>query len=81
MMTEEEYQNAIFAIMKSGYGYKAIIDITGHLNNMHENAVICMKEMLAERKAVKKICEGKSSNKNKIDTVLSMYAEKGEELK
>lgn len=71
-MTDEEYSKAIYGILISGRGYKAIADLISYLDNMNQNTVAVMKEMNSERKAIKKICEGDSSNKEKVQTVLTM---------
>ena len=71
-MTSEEYSNAIHDILISGRGYKAIADLISYLDNMNKNALAVMKEMNSERKAIKKICESDSSNKEKVQTVLAM---------
>ena len=71
-MTSEEYSNAIHGILISGRGYKAIADLISYLDNMNQNTLAVVKEMNSERKAIKKICEGDSSNKEKVQTVLTM---------
>lgn len=72
-MTSEEYSNAIHGILTSGRGYKAIADLISYLDTINKNTVAVVNEMNSERKAIKKICEGDSSNKEKVKTVLTMF--------
>ena len=62
----------IFEIVKSGRGYKAITDIAGLLSNQMANYETVIRELKSEQKAIKKICEGKTSYKEKVKTVLTM---------
>lgn len=71
-MTDEEYSKAIYGILSSGRGYKAIADLIGSLEILNDNTITVMKEMRSERKAIKKICEGDSACKEKVKTVLKM---------
>ncbi|MBR3154325.1 MAG: hypothetical protein IKF10_04920, partial [Lachnospiraceae bacterium] len=58
--------------LSSGRGYKAISDLITYLENMNSNTLSAMREMQAEKQAIRKICEGGASNKEKIQTVLTM---------
>ena len=71
-MTDEEYNRAIYSIVSSGRGYKAIADLIGSLAILNDNTISVMKEMRSELKAIKKICEGDSTCKEKVKTVLTM---------
>ena len=71
-MTDEEYNKAIYDILSSGRVYRAIIDLIKNLELLNDNIITVMKEMKSERKAIKKICEGNVSNKEKVRTVLTM---------
>jgi hypothetical protein len=71
-MTDEEYSKAIYGILSSGRGYKAIADLIGSLEILNDNTITVMKEMKFERKVIKKICEGPDSNKEKMRTILQM---------
>jgi len=73
-MTDEEYSKAIYDILASGRGYKAVTDIIGSLEILNENMLCVMKEMKSERKAIKKICDGTTSNKDKVKTVLTLVS-------
>ena len=71
-MTSKEYNNAIYGILSSGRGYKAISDLITYLENMNSNTLSAMREMQAEKQAIRKICERAASNKEKIQTILTM---------
>lgn len=71
-MTDEEYSKAIYSILSSGRGYKAIADLIQSLEILNDNTITVMKEMQSERKAIRKICEGSTSNKEKVKTVLTI---------
>lgn len=71
-MTDAEYQEAISKILESGRGYTAIVNLAVCLEIGYENATAHMREMNAERTAIRKICKGKTSDKNKVSAVLSM---------
>lgn len=71
-MTDEEYGKAIYSILSSGRGYKAIDDLIQSLEILNDNTITVMKEMQSERKAIRKICEGSTSNKEKVNTVLTI---------
>lgn len=68
-MNDEEYSKAIYGILSSGRGYKAIADLIGSLEILNDNTMTVMKEMKSERNAIKKICEGTTSYKEKVRTV------------
>ena len=72
MMPKHEYEEYISRIIMSGMGYKAISDICEALKTSHENSMAVMREIKAEQKAIKKICEGNASAKEKVQTVLTM---------
>ena len=74
-MTSKEYSEAIYAIVSSGRGYKAIADINGYLENMSHNTNLVIKELRAERKAVRKICESTVSNREKVAMFLLLTKE------
>ena len=71
-MTDEEYSKAIYDILASGRGYKAVADMIGSLEILNENMLSVMKEMKSERKAIKKICDGPTSYKDKVKTILTV---------
>lgn len=71
-MTDEEYSRAIYGILASGRGYKAVTDLIGSLEILNENMLCVMKELKSERKTIKKICDGTTSNKDKVKTVLTL---------
>ena len=71
-MTDEEYSKAIYSIVSSGRGYKAIADLIGSLAILNDNTITVMKEMKSEQKAIKKICGGDASNKEKVQAVIAM---------
>lgn len=71
-MTEEEYRDALQLIVLDGLGFDAIRDLCEMLANYDSNILACLREMKAEQKAIRKICEGNASNKEKVQTVMSM---------
>ena len=71
-MTKDEYRTALQEIVLAGLGFDAIRDLAEMLANYDANMLSVMKEMRAEQKAIRKICEGDSSNKEKVQTVLTM---------
>ena len=71
-MNDEEYSKAIYGILSSGRGYKAIADLIGSLEILNDNTMTVMKEMKSERNAIKKICESTTSYKEKVRTVMAM---------
>ena len=73
-MTDEEYSKAIYSIVSSGRGYKAIADLIGSLAILNDNTITAMKEMKSEQRAIKKICESDSTNKEKVQTILTMMS-------
>lgn len=68
-MTSEEYNNAIYNIVISGRGYKAITDISSYLENLKKNVDSAIREIRAEQKAMRKIINSEQSNKSKIQTI------------
>lgn len=71
-MNDEEYSKAIYGILSSGRGYKAIADLIGSLEILNDNTMTVMKGMKSERNAIKKICECTTSYKEKVRTVMAM---------
>ena len=74
-MTDEQYRKYINEILQAGKGYMAIADLTKCLQILSDNQTSVMREMKAERKAIKKICDSSDSNKAKIKTVLAMMGD------
>lgn len=70
-MTKEEYNDALQRIVLDGLGFDAIRDLCEMLANYDANILACLHEMKAEQKAIRKICEGDMSNKEKIQTIMS----------
>lgn len=71
-MTKEEYRDALQHIVLDGLGFDAIRDLCEMLANYDSNILSCLREMKAERVAIKKICEGNASNKEKVQAAMSM---------
>ena len=71
-MSGEEYSNAIYGIIASGRGYKAIRDITGYLETQKYNTDMAIKEYKAERNAIRRIGESSASNREKITAFMSL---------
>jgi hypothetical protein len=71
-MSKDEYRTALQEIVFDGLGFDAIRDLAEMLANYDANMLSAMKELKAEHKAIKKICEGDSSNKEKVQTVLGI---------
>lgn len=71
-MSKDEYCTALQEIVIAGLGFDAIRDLAEMLANYDANMMSAMKEMEAERKAIRKICEGKTSNKEKVQTVIAI---------
>lgn len=71
-MTDEEYSKAIYDILASGRGYKAVADIIGSLEILNENMLCVMKEKKSEQETIKKICNGPTSYKDKVNTILTL---------
>ena len=71
-MSKDEYLTALQEIVIAGLGFDAIRDLAEMLANYDANMMSVMKEMKAERKAIRKICEGKTSNKEKVQTVIAI---------
>ena len=71
-MSKDEYRTALQEIVLDGLGFDAIRDLAEMLANYDANMLSAMKEMRAEQKVIRKICEGSTSNKEKVQTVLQM---------
>ena len=71
-MSKEEYRAALQDIILDGLGFDAIRDLAEMLANYDANMLSAMKEMKAEKKAIRKICEGTGSNKEKVQTVMTL---------
>ena len=71
-MPRHEYEEYIRRILAGGMGYQAIVDITESLKTQYDSNRSVMCEMRAEQKAIKKICDGNTSYKDKVQTVLTM---------
>ena len=71
-MSKDEYHAALQDIVISGLGFDAIRDLVEMLANHDANMLSVMKEMKAEKKAIMKICEGNTSSKEKVQTILTM---------
>ena len=71
-MSKDEYRTALQEIILAGLGFDAIRDLAEMLANYDANMLSVMKEMKAEKKAIMKICEGNTSSKEKVQTILTM---------
>lgn len=71
-MTKDEYRTALREIVSDGLGFDAIRDLSEILATYDANMLAVVKEMKAERKAIKKICEGDASSKDKMQAVVAM---------
>ena len=71
-MSKDEYRIALQEIVVAGLGFDAIRDLAEMLANYDANMLSAMKEMKAERKAIKKICEENTSSKEKVQTVIAI---------
>ena len=71
-MSKDEYRAALQEIVISGLGFDAIRDLAEMLANYDANMLSTMKELKAEHKAIRKICEGDASHKVKLQTILTM---------
>ena len=71
-MSKDEYRTALREIVLDGLGFDAIRDLSEMLATYDANMLAAMKEMKAEQKAIKKICEGDASNKEKVRAVMTM---------
>ena len=71
-MSKDEYCTALQEIVIAGLGFDAIRDLAEMLANYDANMMSAMKEMKAERKAIRKICEGTGSNKEKVQNVMTL---------
>ena len=69
-MSKDEYRAALLDIVIAGFGFDAIRDLAEMLANYDANMLSTMKELKAEHKAIRKICEGKTSSKEKLQTIL-----------
>lgn len=76
-MTNIEYMDAIYNIMRSGRGHQAIIDLSRELKIYSDNVDAAVKEYRSERQAVRKICNNPNvTHKEKLRAVMSMMGEK-----
>ena len=76
-MTNIEYMDAIYNIMRSGRGHQAIIDLSRELKTYSDNVDAAVKEYRSERQAVRKICNSPNvTQKEKLSAVMSMMGEK-----
>ena len=71
-MSKDEYRTALQEIVIAGLGFDAIRDLAEMLANYDANMMSAMKEMKSEQRAIKKICESDSPNKEKVQTILTM---------
>lgn len=71
-MTKQEYRITLQEIILGGQGFDAIRDLSEMLANYDANIRASLREMQAEQQAIRKICEGTASNKEKVQTVLTM---------
>ena len=71
-MSKDEYYNTLQEIVIAGLGFDAIRDLAEMLANYDANILSAMKEMKAEQKAIIKICEGNTSNKEKVQTIMAV---------
>lgn len=74
-MTDEQYRKVINELLASGKGYAAIADLSKLLEIFSDNQMSVMREMKAEKRAMKKICVGSDSNKAKIKTILTLMGD------
>ena len=73
-MSKDEYRTKLHEIVFDGLGFDAIRDLAEMLANYDANMLSAMKELRAEEKAIRKICEGNTSSKEKVQTILTMIA-------
>lgn len=71
-MSKDEYRIALQNIVLDGLGFDAIRDLAEMLANYDANMLALMREMKADKKAIRKICEGTGSNKEKVQTVMTL---------
>lgn len=71
-MTKDEYITSLQCIVVDGLGFDAIRDLAEMLANYDANMLSTMKELKAEKKAIRKICESNSTDKEKVRAVLEM---------
>ena len=76
-MTNTEYMDAIYNIMRSGRGHQAIIDLSRELKTYSDNVDAAVKEYISERQAIRKICNNPNlTQKEKLRAVLAVMGEK-----
>lgn len=68
-----EYENILLTLIKNEKGYDAIIDLTRMLSNYSHNTTLALKETVAEKRAILKILDSDTSNKNKLEVVRNMF--------
>lgn len=68
-MTDQEYNEAVYQIVITGRGFKAITDIAQFLETMKNNTDAAIREYRAERKMIRKIFNSNESNKAKVKLV------------
>ena len=71
-MSKDEYRTVLQEIVLDGLGFDAIRDLAEMLANYDANMLSAMKEMRAEQKAIRKICECTGSNKEKVQTIMTI---------
>ena len=71
-MSKDEYRAALQDIVISGLGFDAIRDLAEMLANYDANMLSVTKEMKAEKKAIRKICEGGTSYKEKVRAIMTV---------
>ena len=71
-MSKDEYRITLYEIVIDGLGFDAIRDLAEMLANYDADMLATMKEMKAEQKAIKKICEGDASSKEKVQAVMKV---------
>jgi len=71
-MSKNDYRTALQEIILAGLGFDAIRDLAEMLANYDANMLLVMKELKAEKRAIMKICEGNTSSKEKVQTILTM---------
>ena len=71
-MTDFEYGQILAHIVSEGRAFDAIRDLFDTIKRRDELKDAVVSEMKAERKTIKKICAGNTSNKNKVETIASL---------
>lgn len=71
-MSKDEYRAALQDIVISGLGFDAIRDLAEMLANYDASMLSTMKELKAEKKAIRKICEGDALHKEKVRGIMTI---------